>query len=137
LDTLSLDTKKKNKENKMASHGAGKPNLRLVRFALDNFWSIDRLERYIVDYQPGGVPLPILRHILGHNRVSLADYAYSLVKFATILVALGHAKPPSLILLELLVSHTLSPLTNAEVRLYPMRVSSCLGEKRGGGFILR
>jgi hypothetical protein len=30
---------------------------------------------------------------------------------------LGHAKPPSLILLELLVSHTLSPLTNAEVRL--------------------
>jgi hypothetical protein len=37
------------------------------------------------------------------------------------------------------VSHTLSPLTNAEVRLYPMRVSSFLGEKRGGGggFILR
>jgi hypothetical protein len=111
---------KKKTQNKMASHGAGKPNIRLVRFALDNFWSIDRLERYIVDYQPGGVPLPILRHILGHNRVSLADYAYSLVKFATILVALGHAKPPSLILLELLVSHTLSPLTNAEVRFYLM-----------------
>jgi hypothetical protein len=30
---------------------------------------------------------------------------------------LGHAKPPSLILLELLVSHTLSPLTNAEVKI--------------------
>jgi len=103
----------------MASHGANKPNLRLARFAFDNFWSIDRLEQYITSYQPGGIPLPILRHILGHNRVSLADYAYSLVKFATILVALGHAKPPSLILLELLVSHTLSPLTNAEVRLFP------------------
>ncbi len=101
----------------MASQGANKPNLRLARFAFDNFWTIDRLERYITSYQPGGIPLPILRHILGHNRVSLADYAYSLVKFATILVALGHAKPPSLILLELLVSHTLSPLTNAEVRL--------------------
>jgi hypothetical protein len=102
----------------MASHGANRPNLRLARFAFDNFWSIDRLERYITSYQPGGIPLPILRHILGHNRVSLADYAYSLVKFATILVALGHAKPSSLILLELLVLHTLSPLTNAEVRLY-------------------
>ncbi len=104
----------------MASHGANKPNLRLARFVFDNFWTIDRLERYITSYQPGGIPLPILHHILGHNRVSLADYAYSLVKFATILVALGHAKPPSLILLELLVSHTLSPLTKAEVRLYLM-----------------
>jgi hypothetical protein len=122
----------------MASQGANKPNLRLARFALDNFWTIDRLERYITSYQPGGVPLPILRHILGHNRVSLADYTYSLVKFATILVALGHAKPPSLILLELLVSHTLSPLTNAEVRLCLMHIffHRFLRGKGGGRFYL-
>jgi hypothetical protein len=96
---------------------SGRPNLRLVRFALDNFWTIDRMERYIENYQPGGVPIHIVRHILGHNRVNLADYAHSLVKFVTILVALGHAKPPALILLDLLITHTLRPLTNAEVGL--------------------
>ncbi len=94
---------------------SGRPNLRLVRFALDNFWTVDRMEHYIENYQPGGVPIHIVRHILGHNRVNLAEYAHSLVKFVTILVALGHAKPPALILLDLLITHTLRPLTNAEV----------------------
>ncbi len=48
----------------MAFSGPIVPNMIIVRFVMDNFWSVGRLETYITGYQPGGIPLAILRRTL-------------------------------------------------------------------------
>ena len=105
---------KKNK-NKMANGRTTGPNLNIVRFVFDNMWSVDRLEAYATSYYPDGIPLRTLRHGLGHNRVPLHQYAQTLVKFATLLLAVGHVRTPASLLVEIILFRTITPLTQAEV----------------------
>ena len=99
----------------MARNGFGGPNVNVVRYVFDNLWSVDDLEEYATTYYPGGVPLRTLRLALGYDRVPLHMYAQTLVKFATALVALGHIRSPGLILLEIVLFRSMTPLTQAEV----------------------
>jgi hypothetical protein len=97
-------------------------------------WSVDRLEAYATSYYPDGVPLHTLRYALGRNRVPLHQYARTLVKFATVLLALGHVRTPASILLELFLFRAITPLTQAEVSFFPVFfVGMCNHKKRGRG----
>jgi hypothetical protein len=116
---LRYDKNKKTKRtNNMAFHGSDGPNMVIVRFIMDNVWSVGRLEAYITSYYPDGVPLHTLRYALGRNRVPLHQYSNTLVKFATVLLALGHVRTPASILLELFLFRAITPLTQAEVGLF-------------------
>jgi len=109
----------------MANGRTTGPNLHIARFVFDNMWSVDRLEAYATSYYPDGIPLRTLRHGLGHNRVPLHQYAQTLVKFATLLLAVGHVRTPASLLVEVILFRTISPLTQVEVGVIP--------EKGGGG----
>jgi hypothetical protein len=125
LDTFSLDTKKK---ETMANGRISGPNVQLARFVFDNTWSVDRLEAYATAYYPDGIPLRTLRHGLGHHRVPLHQYAQTLVKFATLLFAVGHVRTPASLLVEIILFRNITPLTQAEVCVMPEK-----GKKGGGG----
>jgi hypothetical protein len=86
----------------MAFHGLDGPNMIIVRYIMDNVWSMARLETYITSYQPGGPPLHILRHLLGHGRLPAPAYAEVLSRLASILFGLGHLKPVNVVVAELL-----------------------------------
>jgi hypothetical protein len=109
----------------MANGRTTGPNLHIARFVFDNMWSVDRLEAYATSYYPDGIPLRTLRHGLGHNRVPLHQYAQTLVKFATLLLAVGHVRTPASLLVEVILFRTITPLTQVEVGVIP--------EKEGGG----
>ena len=109
----------------MANGRTTGPNLHIARFVFDNMWSVDRLEAYATSYYPDGIPLRTLRHGLGHNRVPLHQYAQTLVKFATLLLAVGHVRTPASLLVEVILFRTISPLSQVEVGVIP--------EKEGGG----
>ena len=117
----------------MAFHGSDGPNMVIVRFIMDNVWSVGRLEAYITSYYPDGVPLHTLRYALGRNRVPLHQYARTLVKFATVLLALGHVRTPASILLELFLFRAITPLTQAEVSFFPVFSVGMCNHKGGGG----
>jgi hypothetical protein len=117
--STSLKEKKKNiiEGGKMAGNsGHNGPNILLVRFVFDNHWTVDALERYVTQYQPEGIPLHTLRQSLGYHIVPFPFYAYNLVKLATVLVALGHTRSPCRVILEFVQFHSLTRLTEAEVR---------------------
>ena len=96
--------------------GHNGPNILLVRFVFDNHWTVDALERYVTQYQPEGILLHTLRQSLGYHIVPFPFYAYNLVKLATVLVALGHTRSPCRVILEFVQFHSLTRLTEAEVR---------------------
>ncbi len=123
----------------MANGRVDGPNVQIARFVFDNMWSVDRLEAYATSYYPDGVPLQTLRYALGRNQVPLHQYASTLVKFATVLLALGHVRTPASILLELFLFRAITPLTQAEVSfILGFFLCGTKGKwgkgKRGGGF---
>jgi hypothetical protein len=79
------------------------PNMTIIQFILDNIWTVEQLETYVVNYQPGGVSLFILRRALGHGRVDASQYARTLAKTAAVLYYLGHVKTVPEVFLELLL----------------------------------
>jgi hypothetical protein len=85
----------------MAFSGPIVPNMIVVRFVMDNFWSVGRLETYITGYQPGGIPLAILRRTLGHHFLPPPLYARNLSRLAALLFGIGHAKSVKEVLLDL------------------------------------
>ncbi len=99
----------------------------LVRYVFDNHWTIDALETYVVQYQPEGLLLHTLRRGLGHHNTPFPVYAHTLVKFATVLVALGHTRSPR-VLLEFTLFQCLPRLTQTEVMFGGTQY---LVEKRG------
>ena len=113
----------------MANGRISGPNVQLARFVFDNTWSVDRLEAYATAYYPDGIPLRTLRHGLGHHRVPLHQYAQTLVKFATLLFAVGHVRTPASLLVEIILFRNITPLTQAEVCAMPEKEK----KKRGGG----
>ena len=117
----------------MANGRVNGPNVQIARFVFDNMWSVDRLEAYATSYYPDGVPLHTLRYALGRNRVPLHQYARTLVKFATVLLALGHVRTPASILLELFLFRAITPLTQAEVSFFPVFSVGMCNHKEGGG----
>ena len=117
------------KKETMANGRISGPNVQLARFVFDNTWSVDRLEAYATAYYPDGIPLRTLRHGLGHHRVPLHQYAQTLVKFATLLFAVGHVRTPASLLVEIILFRNITPLTQAEVCAMPEK------EKKGGGGI--
>ena len=112
----------------MANGRISGPNVQLARFVFDNTWSVDRLEAYATAYYPDGIPLRTLRHGLGLHRVPLHQYAQTLVKFATLLFAVGHVRTPASLLVEIILFRNITPLTQAEVCATPEK-----GKKKGGG----
>ncbi len=121
----------------MANGRVNGPNVQIARFVFDNMWSVDRLEAYATSYYPDGVPLHTLRYALGRNRVPLHQYARTLVKFATVLLALGHVRTPASILLELFLFRAITPLTQAEVSFLPVFFFGMFKHKEegeGGGW---
>jgi len=116
----------------MANGRISGPNVQLARFVFDNTWSVDRLEAYATAYYPDGIPLRTLRHGLGHHRVPLHQYAQTLVKFATLLFAVGHVRTPASLLVEIILFRNITPLTQAEVCAMPEKE-----KKRGGGYLFR
>jgi hypothetical protein len=102
----------------MAFHGLDGPNMIIVRYIMDNVWSMARLEAYITSYQPGGPPLHVLRHLLGHGRLPAPAYTEVLSRLASLLFGLGHLKPVNVVVAELL--RGIPP-----GRLTPQQVPSC------------
>jgi hypothetical protein len=86
----------------MAFSGPNVPNMVVVRYVMDNVWSVGRLETYITTYRPGGPPLHVLRHLLGHANLPAHDYARCLSQLASLLFGLGHVKPVNVVVAELL-----------------------------------
>jgi len=119
----------------MANGRTSGPNVQLARFVFDNTWSVDRLEAYATSYYPDGIPLRTLRHGLGHHRVPFHQYAQTLVKFATLLYAVGHVRTPAALLVEIILFRSITPLTQAEVSVIPEKRDKERerGEKKGGG----
>ncbi len=127
--TLSLDTiKKETKTRTMAFHGLDGPNMIIVRYIMDNVWSMARLEAYITSYQPGGPPLHVLRHLLGHGRLPAPAYTEVLSRLASLLFGLGHLKPVNVVVAELLRGIPPGHLTPQQVpfcsAIYPTKPSS-------------
>jgi hypothetical protein len=93
----------------MAFHGPDGPNMVIVRFIMDNVWSVGRLEAYITSYQPGGPPLHVLRILYGHGRI-----------LASILFGLGHVKPVNQVVQDLLrrVPPGLLTMQQVQIRLW-------------------
>ena len=124
----------------MANGRTSGPNVQLARFVFDNTWSVDRLEAYATSYYPDGIPLRTLRHGLGHHRVPFHQYAQTLVKFATLLFAVGHVRTPAALLVEIILFRSITPLTQAEVGDTPEKgekwQNKARKEKRGGGVIM-
>jgi hypothetical protein len=119
----------------MESLAPFRPNMLMVQFVFDNIWSVDQLEKYVTSYQPGGVPLPILRRALGYRQTDVARYALTLSKTAAVLYALGHIKTVPEVLLELLLRLNPLYLTLDQVRFHFGYIFYNGGreEKRGGG----
>jgi hypothetical protein len=121
----------------MANGRTSGPNVQLARFVFDNTWSVDRLEAYATSYYPDGIPLRTLRHGLGHHRVPFHQYAQTLVKFATLLFAVGHVRTPAALLVEIILFRSITPLTQAEVGDTPEKgekwQNKARKEKKGGG----
>jgi hypothetical protein len=114
------------------------PNMTIIQFILDNIWTVEQLETYVVNYQPGGVSLFILRRALGHGRVDAGQYARTLAKTAAVLYYLGHVKTVPEVFLELLLRVNPLVLTldqvGVSILLYAHWVISWGGgKKRGGG----
>ena len=86
----------------MAFHSAEGPNMIIVRYVMDNVWSVAQLEAYIVGYQPGPPPLHVLRILLGHSRIAPHEYARCLARLASILFGLGHVKPVNVVVADIL-----------------------------------
>ncbi len=86
----------------MAFHSAEGPNMIIVRYVMDNVWTVAQLEAYIVGYQPGPPPLHVLRILLGHGRIAPHEYARCLARLASILFSLGHVKPVNVVVADLL-----------------------------------
>jgi hypothetical protein len=86
----------------MAFHGPNGPNMIIVRYVMDNVWSVAQLEAYITAYHPGPPPLHVLRILLGHGRITPPAYAQCLARLASILFGLGHVKPVNVVVAELL-----------------------------------
>jgi hypothetical protein len=86
----------------MAFHSDDGPNMIIVRFVMDNIWSVAQLEAYITTYQPGPPPLGVLRTLLGHGRIAPPAYAQVLARLASILFGLGHVKPVNVVVQDLL-----------------------------------
>jgi hypothetical protein len=119
----------------MANGRVSGPNVQIARFVFDNMWSVDRLEAYATSYYPDGIPLRTLRHGLGHHRVPFHQYAQTLVKFATLLYAVGHVRTPAALLVEIILFRSITPLTQAEVSVIPEKRDKERerGKKKGGG----
>jgi hypothetical protein len=106
----------------------------MVQFVFDNVWSVDQLEKYVTSYQPGGVPLPILRRALGYRQADVARYALALSKTAAVLYALGHIKTVPEVLLELLLRLNPLHLTLDQVSFVSdIFLIAGVGRKMGGG----
>ncbi len=101
----------------MAFHGSVGPNMVIVRFIMDNVWSVGRLEAYITSYQPGGPPLHVLRILFGYGRIPPPAYARCLARLASILFGLGHVKPVNLVVQDLLRRVPPGLLTVQQVRM--------------------
>ncbi len=86
----------------MAFHGPDGPNMVIVRYVMDNVWTVAQLEAYIVGYQPGPPPLHVLRILLGHGRIAPHAYARCLARLASILFGLGHVKPVNVVVADIL-----------------------------------
>jgi len=86
----------------MAFHGPDGPNMVIVRFIMDNVWSVAQLESYITSYRPGGPPLHVLRILMGHGELPPPAYAQCLSRLASILFGLGHVKPVNMVVRDLL-----------------------------------
>jgi hypothetical protein len=117
----------------MESLAPFRPNMLMVQFVFDNVWSVDQLEKYVTSYQPGGVPLPILRRALGYRQADVARYALTLSKTAAVLYALGHIKTVPEVLLELLLRLNPLHLTLDQVLFLSEIISGRRKEKGGGG----
>ena len=113
------------------------PNMTIIQFILDNIWTVEQLETYVVNYQPGGVSLFILRRALGHGRVDAGQYARTLAKTAAVLYYLGHVKTVPEVFLELLLRINPLVLTldqvGVSIFLYAHWVIFWWEEKGGGG----
>ena len=109
------------------------PSMLLVRYVFDNHWTIDALETYVVQYQPEGLLLHTLRRGLGYHSTPFPVYAHTLVRFATVLVALGHTRSPARVLLEFTLFQCLPRLTQTEVTSRDTRYLVKKREKMGGG----
>ncbi len=101
----------------MAFHGPDGPNMIIVRYIMDNVWSMARLETYITTYQPGGPPLHVLRHLLGHGRLPAPAYTEVLSRLASLLFGLGHLKPVNVVVAELLRGIPPGRLTPQQVQV--------------------
>ncbi len=101
----------------MAFHNADGPNMIVVRYIMDNVWSVGRLEAYITSYQPGGPPLHVLRILFGHGRIPPPAYARCLARLASILFGLGHVKPVNLVVQDILRRVPPGLLTVQQVRV--------------------
>jgi hypothetical protein len=100
----------------MAFHSDDGPNMIIVRFVMDNIWSVAQLEAYITTYQPGPPPLHVLRTLLGHGRIAPPAYARCLARLASILFGLGHIKPVYVVVAEMLQRIPPGLLTAQQVR---------------------
>ncbi len=114
----------------MAFHGLDGPNMIIVRYIMDNVWTMARLEAYITSYQPGGPPLHVLRHLMGHGRLPPPAYTRVLSRLASLLFGLGHLKPVNLVVVELLRGIPPGHLTPQQVILMfpffiPMLLKFC------------
>jgi hypothetical protein len=105
----------------MAFHSDDGPNMVIVRFVMDNIWSVAQLEDYITTYQPGPPPLHVLRTLLGHGRIAPPAYAQCLARLASILFGLGHIKPVYVVVAEMLQRIPPGLLTAQQVR-WPSRI---------------
>ena len=101
----------------MAFSGLIVPNMTIVRFVMDNFWSVGRLETYITGSQPGGIPLAILRRTLGHHFLPPPLYSRNLSRLAALLFGIGHAKSVNEVLLDLFLRIPPGHLTPEQVGL--------------------
>jgi hypothetical protein len=86
----------------MAFHSPHGLNMVIVRYIMDNVWTMAQLESYITSYQPGGPPLHVLRTLLGHGRLAPPAYTQCLSRLASILFGLGHVKPVNMVVRDLL-----------------------------------
>ncbi len=101
----------------MAFSGPNVPNMVVVHYVMDNVWSVGRLETYITTYRPGGPPLHVLRHLLGHANLPAHDYARCLSQLASLLFGLGHVKPVNVVVAELLRNIPPGHLTPQQVHV--------------------
>jgi hypothetical protein len=104
----------------------------IVRYVMDNVWTVAQLEAYIVGYQPGGISLTFLRRVVGYGFHDAATYARLLAKTAAILYTLGHTKTVPQVLLEMLLHMNPLRLTSEQVGI-KCTFYLVAGKKRGGG----